>query len=80
MACLCESQFNEIRKGALKSMRKAFLGAHKGPTLEELVEQLGFDDEKQVEDHCELYGIVVKPDEEGVMRAELNKSVNFDGK
>lgn len=79
MACLCEPQFNDVRKGALKSLRKAFISAVKSPSVDELVVLLGCDDQQEVETQCEQYGVVVRPDEEGISRPVLNKSVHFDG-
>lgn len=79
MACLCETQFNDIRKGALKSMRKAFIPAVKAPSVDEIVELLGCDDPSEVVTQCEQYGIVVRPDESGTSRPILNKSIPFDG-
>lgn len=79
MACLCETQFNSVRKGALKSMRKAFIAAVKAPSVDELVAMLGCDDSEEVELQCEQYGVIVRPDEVGVKRIILNKSSQFDG-
>lgn len=79
MACLCETQFNEVRKGALKSMKKAFIAAVKAPRVDELVEILGCDDAWEVETQCEQHGIVVRPDEAGIPRPILNKTTPFDG-
>ncbi|CCG84170.1 protein of unknown function [Taphrina deformans PYCC 5710] len=79
MACLCETQFNSVRKGALKSMRKAFIAAVKAPSVDELVTMLGCDDSEEVELQCEQYGVIVRPDEDGVKRIILNKSSQFDG-
>lgn len=79
VACLCETQFNDIRKGALKSMRKAFITAVRAPSVAELVTVLGCDNEDEVELHCEQYGIVVRPDDEDVARPILNKASQFDG-
>lgn len=80
MACLCEPQFNDVRKGALKGMRKAFISAVKPPSVDELVVLLGCDDQQEVEIQCEQYGIVVRPDDENISRPVLNKSTYFDGK
>ena len=80
IACLCETQFNDIRKGALKAMRKAFISAVKAPSVQELQSVLAFDDDSEVESQCEHYGIVVRADEEGQLRPVLNKSIYIDGK
>lgn len=79
MACLCETQFNDVRKGALKSMRKAFISAVKAPSVDELVLLLGCDNIAEVETYCEQFSIVVRADEDGVVRPILNKTSQFDG-
>lgn len=79
MACLCETQFNDIRKGALKSMRKSFISAVKAPSVDELVVLLGCDNGAEIENYCEQFSIVVRADEEGILRPILNKTSQFDG-
>lgn len=79
MACICETQFNDVRKGSLKAMRKAFIPAVKAPSVDELMMSLGCDDHAEVELQCEQYGIIVRIDDDKVLRPVLNKASQFDG-
>ena len=79
MACLCECFFDDIRKGAFKSIRKSYLTAHKGPSISSLETMLGFATSSEVEAYCASHSIPIKADDEGVVRMELNKSALFDG-
>lgn len=79
MACICETQFNDVRKGSLKAMRKAFITHIKTPSVASLTALLGCDDGDEVERQCEQYGIIVRADEDDIARPMLNKSVQFNG-
>ena len=79
MACLCESLFTDVRRGALKALRKSFIAAHKGLNATELMHLLAMDAEDDVALLCEAYGINMKVNEDGQLSAELNKATDFNG-
>ncbi|KAF9428395.1 hypothetical protein BGZ94_002535 [Podila epigama] len=59
MACLVETNFAEIRKGALKAMNKTYLDMHGGVPINDLVESLGFDDVDECIANCDAYGLEI---------------------
>ncbi|KAF9203883.1 hypothetical protein BGZ49_005921 [Haplosporangium sp. Z 27] len=59
MACLMESYFTDIRKGALKALNKSYLDQHGGFLVHDLVNILGFDDEKECIANCEEYDLAL---------------------
>jgi len=68
MACLLETNFVEIRKGALKALNKCYLEQHGGFPVEELVTILGFDDAAECITNCEEYGLeLTTPDRAAVI-------------
>ncbi|KAF9935129.1 hypothetical protein FBU30_007508 [Linnemannia zychae] len=60
MACLLETNFVEIRKGALKALNKSYLEQHAGFPLEDLVKILGCDDAEECITNCEEYDLSVR--------------------
>ncbi|KAF9397700.1 hypothetical protein BGX21_008597 [Mortierella sp. AD011] len=59
MACLLETNFAEIRKGALKALNKSYLDQHEGFPVRDLVNVLGFDDDKECIANCEEYDLAL---------------------
>ncbi|KAF9289798.1 hypothetical protein BGZ68_008643 [Mortierella alpina] len=57
MACLMETSFVDIRKGALKALNKSYLHQHGGFPVEDLVNILGFDDQDECIANCQEYGL-----------------------
>ncbi|KAG0202955.1 hypothetical protein BGX33_009375 [Mortierella sp. NVP41] len=57
MACILETYFVEIRKGALKALNKCYLEQHGGIPVEELATILGFDDADECITNCTEYGL-----------------------
>ncbi|KAF9951101.1 hypothetical protein BGZ72_007308 [Mortierella alpina] len=57
MACLMETSFADIRKGALKALNKSYLHQHGGFPIEDLVNILGFDDQDECIANCQEYGL-----------------------
>ncbi|KAG0347586.1 hypothetical protein BG004_007420 [Podila humilis] len=62
MACLMETHFARIRKGALKAMNKVYMTA--GVPSIDVVNALGFDDVSECIANCELYDLEVMNDDE----------------
>ncbi|KAG0344295.1 hypothetical protein BG004_004572 [Podila humilis] len=62
MACLMETHFARIRKGALKAMNKGYMTAPV-PSID-VVNALGFDDVSECIANCELYDLEVANDSE----------------
>ncbi|ORY80050.1 SAC3/GANP/Nin1/mts3/eIF-3 p25 family-domain-containing protein, partial [Protomyces lactucae-debilis] len=77
-ACLCETQFTEVRKGALKAMRKAFMPQQSGILVNDMAYTLGFDDAEEVQEFLEHFGVATTLDDNGLQRVELHKNVPFD--
>jgi hypothetical protein len=67
MACLLETNFVEIRKGALKAMNKCYLDQHGGFPVDDLVAILGFDDADECIANCEEYDLALTMDRTGVI-------------
>lgn len=59
MACLLETNFADIRKGALKALNKAYMEKYGGFSVEELVNILGFDNTEECIANCREYGLEV---------------------
>ncbi|KAF9189649.1 hypothetical protein BGZ51_009378 [Haplosporangium sp. Z 767] len=57
MACLLETNFVEIRKGALKALNKSYLDQHEGFPIKDLINILGFDGTEECLSTCEEYGL-----------------------
>ncbi|KAF9981489.1 hypothetical protein BGZ75_007256 [Mortierella antarctica] len=57
MACLMETSFVDIRKGALKALNKSYLHQHGGFPVEDLINMLGFDDQNECIANCQEYGL-----------------------
>ncbi|RUS31024.1 SAC3/GANP/Nin1/mts3/eIF-3 p25 family-domain-containing protein [Jimgerdemannia flammicorona] len=59
LACMLETHFPDVRKGALKAMNKSYLANYKGYPLAKLVQVLGFDDEDEAMMNLSYYGLDV---------------------
>ncbi|ORY95200.1 SAC3/GANP/Nin1/mts3/eIF-3 p25 family-domain-containing protein, partial [Lobosporangium transversale] len=59
MACLLETNFGEIRKGALKALNKSYYDQHDGFPVKDLVNILAFDDEQECIANCEEYDLAL---------------------
>ncbi|KAL2312389.1 Nuclear mRNA export factor [Schizosaccharomyces pombe] len=77
MACLLESHFMSIRKGALKAMRKAFMSAHANFPCGDLKRILHFDTVEQAASFSRYYGLEVS-DDNGELSINLNKTAFFN--
>ncbi|WBW75053.1 TREX2 complex subunit Sac3 [Schizosaccharomyces osmophilus] len=77
MACLLESHFTSIRKGAIKAMRKAYMSVHAKFPCVDLQRILRFDTIGNVFDFCEYYALEVF-EENGEPVVNLNKVGYFD--
>ncbi|KAG0262132.1 hypothetical protein BGZ95_004081 [Linnemannia exigua] len=80
MACLLETNFVEIRKGALKTLNKCYLDRHNGFPVEDLVTILGFDDAEECIATCEEYELPLStPDLSSVIfgRKDANRRYIF---
>lgn len=75
LACLVETDFYDLRRGAFKAMRKAYMEQHANLPVLNLVKLLGFDDAQDCARCCRSFGITVEtnskdqPTEIGVHRA-----------
>ncbi|KTW31690.1 uncharacterized protein T551_00951 [Pneumocystis jirovecii RU7] len=65
MACSVEMHFADIRKGALKAMRRSYLANHSPFPIDELAEMLGCDNVEEAAVNCESYGLAVERNAEG---------------
>lgn len=59
MACLLETEFGGIRKGALKALNKSYLDQHEGFPVQDLVNILGFDNAEECIANCQMYDLEV---------------------
>ncbi|KAG5519765.1 hypothetical protein PMAC_000038 [Pneumocystis sp. 'macacae'] len=65
MACSVEMHFADIRKGALKAMRRSYLANHSPFPIDKLTEMLGCDNIEEAAVNCESYGLMVNRNTEG---------------
>ncbi|GAA97493.1 uncharacterized protein L969DRAFT_42828 [Mixia osmundae IAM 14324] len=72
LACLCESHFSDIRRGALKAMMRSNLSNLPPYPLAVLTRMLGFDSTEECADFCVAFGLGVIDD-----AVELNRSSSF---
>lgn len=79
MACLLQTDFNDIRAGALKAMKKAYLDRHARISVEDLVRLLGFDDEMECEEVCQACGIEIISEEGTPREAVLHRAITVTG-
>ncbi|KAF9919949.1 hypothetical protein BGZ67_001665 [Mortierella alpina] len=84
MACLMETSFVDIRKGALKALNKSYLHQHGGFPVEDLINMLGFDDQNECIANCQEYGLELLFDQgrAGVVfgkKDEVTRRRLFDG-
>ncbi|KAK3820498.1 MAG: SAC3/GANP/Nin1/mts3/eIF-3 p25 family-domain-containing protein, partial [Linnemannia gamsii] len=82
MACLLETNFVEIRKGALKTLNKCYLDRHNGFPVEDLVTILGFDGAEECIANCEEYDLPLStPDLSSVIfgRKDASRRYIFKG-
>ncbi|EPY51251.1 nuclear export factor Sac3 [Schizosaccharomyces cryophilus OY26] len=77
MACLLESHFTSIRKGAIKAMRKAYMSVHAKFPCVDLQRILQFDALDNVFEFCEYYALEVY-EENGEPVVNLSKTGFFD--
>ncbi|KAG0018552.1 hypothetical protein BGZ81_010188, partial [Podila clonocystis] len=59
MACLVETNFAEIRKGALKAINKSYLDRHGGIPIDDVMDMLGFDDVEECIENCQEYDLEI---------------------
>ncbi|KAG2236387.1 hypothetical protein INT48_008369 [Thamnidium elegans] len=59
MACLLETHFSEVRKGALKAMNASYMMKAGGAQAEHVRQMLAYDTIKQLLKEAMLYGIVI---------------------
>lgn len=59
MACLLETHFSEVRKGALKAMNASYMMKAGGVQAEDVRQVLGYDTLKQLFREAMMYGIVI---------------------
>lgn len=59
LACLAESHFTDIRRGALVSLRKAYLQSQPNYPISRLAKMLGCDDAQHCQEVAENFGLSV---------------------
>lgn len=59
MACLVETNFAEVRKGALKAINKTYMDRHGGIPIDDVMDMLGFDDVEECVENCQEYDLAV---------------------
>jgi hypothetical protein len=59
MACMLESHFADVRKGALKAMNVSYMIKAGGVQAEDVRQVLGYDTIKQLLEEAQLYGIII---------------------
>lgn len=81
LACLLESHFTDIRRGALKSMRKAYLARYNNFEIDTLTQMLGCDDITQCAEVCASFELEVVEDEDSGLPVDvaLHRTSNFNG-
>ncbi|KAI9496070.1 SAC3/GANP/Nin1/mts3/eIF-3 p25 family-domain-containing protein [Zychaea mexicana] len=67
LACMIETHFAEIRKGALKAMSRAYIFNYKGVDSEYLRQLLAYDDVKHFLVEANLYGLVIEKTDNTVL-------------
>ena len=80
LACLAESHFIDIRRGALVSLRKAYIPQHAQYPISRLTKMLGCDNIDHCQEVVEAFGLSVAQDTNGVPRSvELHRKVEITG-
>ncbi len=79
-ACLLSSHFADIRRNGLEALRGAYLVQHSGLPGRRLVKMLGCDDEDEVKEICEAFGVATEVGEDGQLLVQLNKSTLLKSK
>ncbi|CAD6576877.1 MAG: hypothetical protein CYPHOPRED_006110 [Cyphobasidiales sp. Tagirdzhanova-0007] len=78
LACLAESHFIDIRRGALVSLRKAYIPQHAQYPISRLTKMLGCDNIDHCQEVVEAFGLSVAQDTNGVPRSvELHRKVEI---
>ncbi|EMR11113.1 hypothetical protein PNEG_00710 [Pneumocystis murina B123] len=79
MACSIEMHFTNIRKGALKAMRRSYLANHSPFPIDVLAEMLGCDSIEETAINCESYGLTVYRNAQGYpVSVHIHKSSKWD--
>lgn len=79
MACSIEMHFANIRKGALKAMRRSYLANHSPFPIDVLAEMLGCDSIEETAINCESYGLTVYRNTQGSpVSVHIHKSSKWD--
>jgi hypothetical protein len=80
LACLVESHFVDIRRGALVSLKKSFIHSQPDYPITKLSKLLGCDDVEHCQEVVEGFGLNVKTGGAGVpISVELHKKVEMIG-
>lgn len=81
MACLVETSFAEIRKGALKAINKSYLDRHGGIPIDDLMDMLGFDDVEECIENCQEYDLEISYENRPsvVVNRRVNRQRIFKG-
>jgi hypothetical protein len=64
-AALVQTHFSDVRVGAVKALKKAYLANHATLPIGDIVNMLGFDDEHKAGESLKAFGIDVRPSEDG---------------
>ena len=80
MACLTESHFVDIRRGALVSLRKAYIPQHAQYPMAKLAKLLGCDDVDHCQEVVEAFGLSVLLHSDGTpVSVELHRKIEMTG-
>lgn len=73
MACLLETSFSQVRRGAFKAMRIAYPSKYRPYPIADLVKVLGCDDSEQLVREAENLGLEVERDNDIPVAVKVNK-------
>lgn len=78
-ACILSTHFNDIRVGALRSMKMAYIPQHSAYPIRTLANVLGCDDEEEAIGLCEACGLDVTAGA-GAPTVELHRTLSLIGR
>ena len=79
LACLLETDFTDVRRGALKALLRSYLDRQSGLPLSNLAKMLGADDVEDCVLICQAFDVNVRTDEAGEEVADLHRTCTFKG-
>jgi nuclear mRNA export protein SAC3 len=79
LGCLLEVHFDDVRKGALKAMRKSFMEKHKAFPVLMLTDMLGFNDAMETVEFVQACKLEIAMENGTTVGVKFHRNAPFDG-